>query len=273
MSVPQPATPRSGRPTAVLWFLTAVLLAAVALMPAAVARLAAGPGGLTVADLPQEVSAGFDRWFAAGGAQPDPELAAAVRFWAVFHVVKAGCAVALLAVLILLLRRLWAAPLGAGHRGRRALHAAAAAGGAVLAAVVLLVVLANVQGAVAPLSSVLSFLPTAPPSSTMTAVRAQLRGGVSTPFLTALVGDFRSYHAAFVVVGSIAVLGLLVVVVVLWRRRAQTPRAHRSRRTVLAAGAASVGAMALLLAVIVLANATTVSATEPALAAFLGGGR
>lgn len=271
--MPQNQAARPWNTTAVLGFLAAGLLAAVALLPAAVAERTAGPGGVTVASLPHQVSDGFDRWFASGLAQPDPGLAAATRFWAVFHGVKAGCAALLLVALVLLLRRVWTAWVATGSRARRVAFALAGSGGAVLAAVALLVVLANVQGAVAPLSSVLSFLPAAPPTSTMTAVRAELDGGVSTPFLAALVGDFRVYHAAFVVAGSVAVIGLLVAVVVLWRRRALTPRALRSSRIVLAAGGASLGATALLLAVVVLANATTVAATEPALAAFLGGGR
>lgn len=273
MPVPQNQTARPWNPTAVLGFLAAGLLAAVALLPAAVAERTAGSDGVTVASLPRQVSDGFDRWFASGLAEPDPGLAAATRFWAVFHGVKAGCAVLLLVALVLLLRRVWTAWVAAGSRAQGVPLALAGVGGAVLAAVALLVVLANVQGTVAPLSSVLSFLPVAPPTSTMTAVHAQLAAGESTPFLSALVGDFRLYHAAFVVCASVAVVGLVGAACWLWLRRARAPRDARRLRRLLAAGGVSLGLTALLLGVVVLANLSTVADTAPALAAFLGGGR
>ncbi|GAA4089620.1 hypothetical protein ACFFOS_13910 [Nocardioides kongjuensis] len=221
--------------TRALTLTTAALLAAVVLAPEAVATLLvgdyAGVGALRDA-LP---GAFADHW-RLGEAAVSGELADAVGYWAAFHVVKAVLAGALLAVLV--------AGLGRVRRGagRVALLALAT-----LAAVVLV---ANVQGAVAPLSSLLSMLPTQANDLAL--------ASSGTPAFAALVRDFSTYHLAMVVLAGAATLTTAWLAV----------RAGRRGRR---AGAGAAAAAVVVLGVVTLANVSTVAAPEPALVGFLRG--
>lgn len=250
------------------WFVLAgALTIAVVLGPGAVAGWSSS-AHLSVSALPATVAAGFDQWVRSGRASSAP-LADAVSFWAVFHTVKAVAAVALLVALVPVGRRVWGAYAQARSTGRRTLLLLVGVLGAPVAPIVLLMAMANVQGAVAPLSSVLNFLPMDSPA--VHQVRSELTDGTTTPPLATLVDDFRLYHAALVVTAVAAIVVVLALTVVVWVRRARTPRpARRLRRALTAAGVLLPG-MLLFLGVVLLANLSTVSDTAPALAAFFDG--
>ncbi len=250
------------------WFVIAGLLTiAVVALPAAVARSLTGTS-LTVAALPGTVAAGFEQWVRTGQASSAP-LAPAVSFWAVFHVVKAVVAALLLVTLIPVGRQVWNAYERARSRGRRARLRAIGGLGSLAVPLLVLVVMANVQGAVAPLSSVLTFLPMDGPA--VTQVRDQLASGRMTPPSTTLVADFRLYHAALVAAAVVAIGLGSAATTTLWVQRARMHESRRRLRRVLAVGGMIIPVMLLLLGVVLLANVSTVADTTPALAAFFDG--
>lgn len=268
MLVRSEMTPPSRR--TVLPALAVTLLIAFLVLPGAAADRLSGSAGVTVADLPAAVDAGLADWLATGAAQPGSGLLAAVRLWAVFHGVKALITAALLVTLIVLAGRVGDAFARAGSR-RRAGLAAAGAGLSSLALLALLVLMANVQGTVAPLSSALSLLPVATPSIAVQQVREQLATGVAAPPLDTLVGDFRLYHVALAIVASVAIVGVLAGAGASWRR-ARASSTDRRLRPVLAAAGVALPVVALLLAVVLLANVRTAADPAPALVAFFDGG-
>ena len=73
----------------------------------------------------------------------------------------------------------------------------------------LLILMANIQGAISPLSSVMGLLPMDGSVPEVAEVQEQFAAGTTTPVLDALISDFRAYHAV-VVVGSV----IMAVVVV-----------------------------------------------------------
>ena len=135
-------------------------------------------------------------------------------------------------MLCILLARVWRASTDAGSRGRRWGLAGLGLGASGLAVVSLLVVVANLQGAVAPLSSVLGVLSFADPRGPLKPVVEQARqvvgSGASTPAAEVLRADFVRYHAVMAMLGTAVTLGLIVGAVVLWRRRSRAARTQRS---------------------------------------------
>jgi hypothetical protein len=219
--------------TRTLTLTTATLVAAVPLAPQLLASLLVGDysgvGALRDA-LPGALA---DHWRLGDGAVTG-ELADAVDYWAAFHVVKAVAAAALLTALLVALGRVRRGP------GRVALLA--------LAVVATVVLIANVQGAVAPLSSLLSMVPAGAADLAL--------ASDGTPAFAALVRDFAIYHLAMVALAA----GAAVLVA---RLGARAWRHGRRPAAVTAAGAVA------LLGVVTLANITTVAEPEPALRGFL----
>lgn len=256
--------------TRTLSAVAAVLLVLTAVLPSAVAGLIGRSTGVTIAGLPATVSDGLDRWLASGAAEPDAVFSSAVRFWATFHGAKALASAGLLVSLVLLLSRLWAAYGIARTRGRRIALSVTGIGVTLLSAVTILVVIANVQGTLAPLSSVLSFLPGSAPTPAMTSVHDQLAAGATTPMLSTLIGDFRTFHAAVVGCAVLALVGLASAARFIWIRWARIP-APRRRRVVVVAELPVI-AMAMFIGLVLLANLSTVADTPSALAAFFGAG-
>ncbi|MXS74482.1 hypothetical protein FDM98_07385 [Microbacterium sp. TL13] len=253
------------------WVLSAVLLGvATMILPSLVAEWSSA-GRVAVAGLVETVSVGFERWMSSGAAAPAAPLSDAVTFWAVFHFTKAALAIALLYALVGVGRQVWERAVRAGTLLPRAAWIAAGVLGASLPVLVLLIVVANVQGAVAPLSSVMSFLPIGTSPEVVT-VRAELAAGVYGPVTSALVADFRTYHAALVVCLSVVIVGLGASVAWMLVRRARAPRDRRLVRRSLASAAVALTLLAGALGLILLANLSTVLDTAPALAGFFDSG-
>jgi hypothetical protein len=194
------------------------------------------------------------------GGQASSALTDPTRFWRWFHIVKAVLACAALIASSVVVARAWRAGRVASTRGRRFGWAAVAAGGGLVASLAVVLVVANVQGAFAPLSSVLSFLPFSgrSPSLTdaVTALNASIGSSQPTPTAAAIVRDFATYHAV------VAVLMALVTVLA----AVMTARVARDRRW--GSAAAFVATMAIL-AVLTIANTGTAFAPAPALQSFL----
>jgi hypothetical protein len=193
-------------------------------------------------------------------------------------VAKAVIAALLLGVLVTLALLLWktyshaslAAP------GKAAIVAAWSIA-ATLALSSAAVVAANIQGAVAPFSSLMSMLPAAKPDAPFTATLHEVKQGLthyssanSRAPLNEMVDDFTLYHATLVAVATILALVLIAVSVSAWRRFGRVKGDRMARRAYAAFAIASVAA-SLLVIVIAVADLTTVANPAPALlAAFQG---
>lgn len=252
------------------WALVAVALAAgVAAVPSLVAEWSAG-GQLAIGGLPGQVSAGFELWVASGAAGPGDGLSDAVSFWSVFHIVKALLSLGLLAALIVAGCQIWSRAARARTGTRRGLWVLAGVVGAWMPVLALLVVIANIQGAIAPLTSVLTLLP-GDATPAVEQMRAELASGAYSPATTALLDDFRTYHVALVVSLLVVMAGLLATTVMLWIHRARQPREHWRMRRILAVAGIVVPLLLPVFGLLLLANLFTVADTAPALAAFFDG--
>ncbi|TWS19415.1 hypothetical protein FK529_09450 [Tsukamurella asaccharolytica] len=139
----------------------------------------------------------FPPWLLGGRTELTPGLRSLVDDWAGFHLIKAVCAGLLVAL-----------ALYAGHRA--------------LALVPAVLLIANLQGAVAPLSSAFSLLDPArlrggEPGRALALLRTELRGTPSGP-VQALVDDFARYHLAVVVMAGVLTIVLVVFAVRAWRQ-------------------------------------------------------
>lgn len=268
-----PARGLSPRALAAVALAAAALGAATMILPPLVAEWSS-PGRVTIGGLAETVTAGFSAWMSSQAAAPAAPLADAVAFWAVFHVVKAVLATALLCALVVVGCHVWGRAARAEPRAARAAWLAVGVLGAGLPVLALLVVLANVQGALAPLSSVMSFLPVGatPEAGPVAQVRDELATGAYGPVTGALVADFRTYHAVLVACLAVVIGGLWAAVVWMLVRRARTPRTARLPRRFLASGAGAVALLTVALGVTLLANMSTVADPARALAGFFGSG-
>ncbi|WP_433604177.1 hypothetical protein [Prescottella agglutinans] len=269
----------SGRALAVLAALaavTATLVVGFVVAPPVLAAAWSGRGFADQGDLVAAVREAFVDYWHAGDSRLTPDLVSLADYWMRYHVVKAVLAALVLAALVafgVLLGRRYVTSGDLGV-GRRVGFAAAGVLGAMLAAVASAAVMANIQGAVAPFSSLLSMLPVGEPggelTDTLTQIEQRLADGDRTPpALDAMIRDFAEYHAAMAVVAACAAAVLLGVSVLSWRRaRAAARRARRPLRWVGALSTVSVVA----LIVVAVANAGTAADPVPALATFFGGG-
>ena len=269
-----------GRILALLVALTAALGAAFVYAPRLVAASTPGGGFSDQRTLIASLRDAFVGYWASGSGGFAPPMRRIIDYWFRYHVAKAVIAALLLGVLVTLavvpgrtyLRT------GFGAWGRSAIGAAWGFA-AMLALVSVALVAANIQGAVAPFSSLLSMLPAAKPDPRFTATVSQVRQGLAhysdaqsrtSPALRGMVDDFALYHAAVVVVLAVVALVLAGLSALAWRRFAGSGGDRPARRAFAACGVASV---AVLLVVIVVAgaNVTTVAAPAPALLASFQG--
>src|SRR5262249_5824464 len=121
-------------------------------------------------------------YWRSGDRNYPPALQRVVDYWFRFHLIKDGIAALLLIVLGMLTVQLWRTFLRADELGMGSRAALVSAGTAVpmLALFALAVVMANVQGALAPFSSLLPLLmggtPDAGLADTLAQARQQLAG-------------------------------------------------------------------------------------------------
>ncbi|WP_328999041.1 hypothetical protein OHA18_31910 [Kribbella sp. NBC_00709] len=255
----------------------AALIVAFVLAPATLASTAATTGLGSESRLIATFRNAFVGYWRSGTGGFGSELQPVVDYWFRYHVAKAFLAGALLAVLIVLGVLSWQAFLRVG--GLRA--AALAVSGVVstaLAVVSLAAVMANIHGMAAPFGSLLPMLFGAPSASasplpdTLAQIRQRLADGQNSPALEVIRSDYVKFHAVMAVEGTIVVIALVALTVLLWRRFARVDRTERRSRRLLAAYGVFIPLLALTLAVIVVANATTAAHPLPGLESFFAGG-
>ena len=199
---------------------------------------------------------------AAPGVQASSALAEPTRFWRWFHVIKSVLALAALAAAGVLAIRASRAKRAASTPALRFGWALVVVGGGVVASLNALLLVANLQGAIAPLSSVLSLLPFSDRSlalsDAVSALSASIGSGQPTVTATAIVRDFATYHAAVaVLLALVTVMAVLAMVHV-----------ARARRW---GSAVALTAVLLVFAVLTFANISTAFAPTPAMQSFLSG--
>jgi hypothetical protein len=253
----------------------AALVVAFVMAPAALASTAATSDLAGEDRLIATFRSAFVGYWRSGNAGFGSELQRVVDYWFRYHVAKAVLSGALLVVLIALGVLSWQAFLRVG--GLRA--AALAVSGVLataLAVVSLAAVMANIHGMAAPFGSLLPMLFGSPTvgslPGTLAQVRQQLADGQNSPALGVILDDYVKFHAVMAVEGVIVVIVLVVLTVLLWRGFARTDRAERRSRRLLAGYGVFVPLLALVLAVIVVANATTAAHPLPGLESFFAGG-
>jgi hypothetical protein len=144
-------------------------------------------GERSLAEASRAALAGF---LSSGGRDLPADLQRIVDYWLAFHVVKAVAAAALLGVF--------------GFALYKVRNKVAAVGVGALGLLSLAALMANIQGAVAPLSSLLTLAATgAPGRPDWEPVRQQLAEARITPTLDVLIGDFALFHAAMVVIAAV----------------------------------------------------------------------
>lgn len=265
-------SPRVGARSLTLIALIVLLTIAIAFLPGTLARVSAGATPLTTGTLAVTLGDAFSHWWSTGEAALTSEMQQVVQFWQVFHIVKATVAAGLLAVVLLAGAQLLQAYSGAVRRSRRAMIIFVGILGAAWVPVILVTLLANIQGAIAPLSSVMGLLPMGAPSEAVLQVREQFANGTTTPVLTVLVEDFRSYHAAMVGCSAIAAMVVILTIAVAGFRRSWLPREDTGLRRILAGLITALSFLGIFLVLIAILNMSTVEETAPALAAFFNGG-
>ncbi|MDV6275982.1 hypothetical protein R3Q06_21025 [Rhodococcus erythropolis] len=279
---PSRSTWASGRKITALVALAATFSAAFVFAPAVLTKRP-GDGYANQGELVETVQASFVEYWNSGVRAFSPSLQSAVDYWLRYHVAKAVIAAILLTVLLSLGRMLFSSFVNAGPLALGKKLAYVSAGGLVtiLALFSSVLVMANVQGVVAPFSSLISMLPAGKTdgelADTLGQVRQQLAqstraGGQENPALDLMINDFARYHAAMAVIALIAAAVSLGVTVLLWVRFAKATRFNRRARL----GLGSIGVLAALftLGLIVVGTANTGTAADPApaLAAFFDGG-
>jgi len=276
MTTAMPARSALQSRTALLGAAAGLLILAVMLVPFPLASALPGGGYPDVSALGDAMDSGFVAYWRAGTGSLGSGLQTAVDFWARFHIIKAVLAAVLLAVLVPLGSRIWGAYATAPRRGRRLLLAVTGVFHAGIALLALLVLVANIQGAIAPLSSALGLMSVGDPGPALADVTGQVRDGLDagqqSAALDLLVRDFTVYHAAMAGVGTMVTVGLLVAAVILVRRRARMPRTERRLRRVHLLGVVSLICLAALFGLVTVANVSTVAHPAAALLGFFDGG-
>ncbi|MCX4681046.1 hypothetical protein OG413_38215 [Streptomyces sp. NBC_01433] len=259
------------------------LVAAFVVAPGTLAARGADGGLADSHRLTEAVRQALVGYWSSGDREFTPGLERVVDYWFRYHVAKAVIAAILLIVLVALGVLLWKAFLKAGGlgAGRRVALASAGVLVTMLALLSLVTVMANVQGAVAPLSSLLPLLAVGTTdgelADTLDHVRQRLAdslgtGGQTPPALEVMISDFARYHVAMAVVGSIVAVVLIGMSVVSWMRFARTELSDRRTRRVWGSFGALSALLSLVVIVVAVANTTTAADPAPALLAFFEGG-
>jgi hypothetical protein len=267
----------SARGLAVLVAVAGALVAAFFLAPS---RLAASGSDGGLADrhtFVEAVRKGFVGYWSSGDPDLSPDMERVVDYWFRYHVVKAVIAAILLVVLIAIGLRLWKA-------FRRAGGLAIAAAGVLvttLGILALVTVMANVQGAVAPFTSLVPMLVGGSAhgrlADSLDQVRQRLRDSASArgqtpPTLDVMLSDFSRYHAAMAVIAAAVAVVLIGTSVILWRRFATTASSDRRMRYAFWSFGVVTALLSLVVIVVAVANTGTAADPAPAFAAFLGDG-
>ncbi|MEU9562192.1 hypothetical protein AB0D16_09100 [Streptomyces sp. NPDC048161] len=234
-------------------------------------------------NLIERLSDAFVDYWDSGDRDISPDLKNVMDYWLQYHVAKAVFAALLLLVLIALGVHLWRSFLRADGLGAGSRAALAAAGGVVtaLALFSLAAVMANIQGATAPLSSLLSMLPIRTPHGELAATLDQVRkdladypsaGGRTPAAVEVMVSDFSRYHAVIAMAATMVAVVLIGLSVASWRKSARTGASDRWTRRVFRWFGLLSALLSLAVVVVAVANTATTADPAPALLGFFRGG-
>ncbi|MCP2177240.1 hypothetical protein LX13_003068 [Williamsia maris] len=232
-----------------------------------------GEGFFGSAALTRAVGDNFVAFWNTGDTAVPTGMNDLVQYWTRYHVAKAVLSGLLLIVLTVLAVRLWKPTVNSAIATRRrrmaGMAGATATAGGFGAALLLM---ANVQGAVAPLSSLLSVVPSASDDPAVGRVQAQVEqqlrtGDTSRPALARMVADFGTYHAVLAVAALVLACVAVGFSVVIGRSFVRTPRLDRATRRTTALASACLAIVGI--GVIILAAANIGNAIEPAHALLL----
>ncbi|MFI8434496.1 hypothetical protein ACIGJO_12225 [Streptomyces sp. NPDC079020] len=263
--------------------LTVALIAAFVVGPRALAARTSGSGFDDEQDLATSFRRAFAGYWSSGDREFSPGLERVVNYWFHYHLAKAVIAMVLLVVLAALGGLLWKAFLGAtgDETGRQAFLASAGVLVTVLALLSLAAVMANIQGAKAPFASLLPLLGAGTGEGSLADTLDQVRqrladlpstSGPSSPVLDVMIGDFARYHVAMVVLSGIVAAALIAMSVVLLKKAAGSGLSDRRARRALRWSGILSALLALVMAVVVVANVTTAADPAPPLLALFEGG-
>ncbi|GGK34219.1 hypothetical protein [Nocardia camponoti] len=260
---------RSGR---ILPYVAAVVAAVAAVL------FVVAPGPLastttahfdTEADLRVALGSAFVKYWDSGRGELSPDLAAITDYWLRYHCVKAVLASALFAALIVVGVRVWSSVLSPAGLAAKVVRSVAGVAVALLGLVALVLAMVNVQGAIAPLASLLPMLVTDTTDPELAVTLDQVKsladspGWHGVPAIDRMVDDFTRYHVAMAALAAAVTLAALTTAVVLWRRARRAE--GRETRWALGSFAAALGVVALSMAVVAVANTSTATDPAPAL--------
>jgi len=253
------------------------LAAAFVLLPRPLASVLSGRGYGDAQRLTDKISAAFVDYWRTGGRALTPDLSHLVDYWRWFHVVKAVTAIGLLVMLIVLATRLWRAYARSITQSDAWSSATGGVFVTLLSVFAFALAMANVQGAVAPFSSLMSMLPVNSVHGELAAMIGQVKHDLahypssSTEALEMMVDDLALYHVAVAVISWSVAVVLIVLMVVPWRTYARTATTERrARRLSRSLGIASM-LVAALTALLALANTTAATESPTAVLNFYNG--
>ncbi len=260
-----------------LAILTVLLAAGFVLAP----RALTGAGPAHEHSLSAATSQAFTAYWQSGRRSYPSALADLVAYWRRYHLVKAGFAVALTIVLCWLAHILWRSLLRAG-RLRPATTTAAVVSGSTVTALAfgsVLVVMATVQGALAPFSSLVSLLPIGHGDPALAGSAGQIQQDLAehqavprTPAtLGAIINDFQRYHAVLAAQATMLAVVLISLSVLMWRRAPTAGRAVPRAKALLRLLATAFALLTVIVLVVDAANVSTALNPDPALRLAFGG--
>jgi len=253
------------------------LAAAFVLLPRPLASVLSGHSYGDEQHLAGQVTAAFVQYWSVGQRALTPELAQLVAYWRWFHVVKAVSAIGLLAVLVVLATHLWKAYARTGPHASVWPAATGGVVGAALSVVAFALALANVQGALAPFSSLTSMLPIGSADGALETTVGQVKEELahypsgSSGALEMMVDDLARYHVVVAVVSASVAVVLIVLTISSWRTSARTARADRRTRPLFASLGVAAVLVTALVVVLAVANATSAAHSPTALLNFFDG--
>jgi hypothetical protein len=260
-----------------LGILAAALTAAFVLLPGPLASVPSGQSYGDEQHLRVKVSAAFVGYWHTGQRSLTPELSHLVDYWRWYHAVKAVTALGLLIVLIVLAARLWKTYARTGPDARAWSSATGGVVVTVLSVFAFVVALANIQGTLAPFSSLMSMLPINSARGDLATMAGQVTHELahypsgSSGALKMMVGDLAFYHVVVAVTSWFVAVVLIMLMIASWRTYARAAKAdRRARRLFSSLGIASVLMIAAFV-VLALANTTTAIHSPTAVLNFYNG--
>lgn len=273
----------SGRVLAMLVALAGVLVAAFVVAPRTLAASRSNGGFVDRRNFVESVRVAFVEYWNSGARDLTPGMERVVDYWFRYHVAKAVIAGLLLIVLIALGVLLWKAFLRASALGvaRRVVQAAAGALVTMLGLFSLATVMANIQGAVAPVASLLPMLTVGGSTGELAETLHQVRQGLADshgtgnqtmPALEVMISDYARFHVALAVLAAGVAVVLICLNVMLWKKFAGTDSTDRRTRRVWGTFGVLSVLSSLLVIIVAVANANTAANPASGLLVFFEGG-